>query len=325
MKRILSLILSVCLLLGLCACGGNKGEMSAEGGLTWQEQYDLGIRYLSEGNYEEAIIAFTAAIEIDPKRPESYKKLAEAYVAIGDEESAREILEKGVAAIGDEDLQSLLELPQNNWAERPAYTGQPGDGLAELFEDPAISLDEVCIDGIPIRQLTVEQVQQMRPETEEPIFGIRSNSTEYSYGNWMWYDGEKLSIFDVEQRFDVPYLTRVNYESWMWDGKEIVLDVGFRGLRTGDDLTDVLITLGFTSEGASLLAEVASSRPPEEGLRIVLNIPGRDAYLDVSGSGDDLTDFCSIHIFLDDGWIVGMNFMQGQRLSTFWALQDKGE
>ena len=41
-------------------------------GNTWQEQYDLGVRYLAEGNYEEAIIAFTAAIEIDPNRVEAY-------------------------------------------------------------------------------------------------------------------------------------------------------------------------------------------------------------------------------------------------------------
>ena len=37
----------------------------------WQEQYDLGVRYLSDGNYEDAIIAFTAAIEIDPKKPQA--------------------------------------------------------------------------------------------------------------------------------------------------------------------------------------------------------------------------------------------------------------
>lgn len=43
----------------------------------WQEQYDLGVRYLNDGNYEEAIIAFTAAIEIDPKKPQAYDKRSE--------------------------------------------------------------------------------------------------------------------------------------------------------------------------------------------------------------------------------------------------------
>lgn len=59
---------------------------------TWQEQYDLGIRFLSEGNYEEAIIAFTAAIEIDPKQPEGYLGLADAYVAQDDIIQAIQIL-----------------------------------------------------------------------------------------------------------------------------------------------------------------------------------------------------------------------------------------
>ena len=53
MRRICSWILTIALVLGLCACGQSTEEK-------WQEQYDLGVRYLSEGNYEEAIIAFTA-------------------------------------------------------------------------------------------------------------------------------------------------------------------------------------------------------------------------------------------------------------------------
>jgi len=39
--------------------------------------------YSSEGNYQEAIITFTAAIEIDPKQAETYLKLSDAYEAMG--------------------------------------------------------------------------------------------------------------------------------------------------------------------------------------------------------------------------------------------------
>ena len=105
MKRILSLILSLCLVLGLCACGGSKTGNAG----SWQEQYDLGIRYLSEGNYEEAIIAFTAAIKIDPKQPDAYVKAAEAYKAAGDTEGAIAVLEQGVEAVGGDELQALLD------------------------------------------------------------------------------------------------------------------------------------------------------------------------------------------------------------------------
>ena len=79
MKRSVIWILTITLVIGLCACGQN-----AVG--AWQEQYDLGIRYISEGNYEEAIIAFTAAIEIDPKRSESFIGRGNAYTLSGDTE-----------------------------------------------------------------------------------------------------------------------------------------------------------------------------------------------------------------------------------------------
>ena len=79
------------------------------GAPTWQEQYDLGVKYLSVGNYEEAIVAFTAAIEIDPKRPEAYRKAAEAYEAMGDHQAAADILEKGYLETGDERLRSAKE------------------------------------------------------------------------------------------------------------------------------------------------------------------------------------------------------------------------
>ena len=75
MKRVTALFLAAVLLLSLAACGGKD---------PWQEQYDLGMRYLNEGNYQEAIIAFEAAIEIDPKRVEAYSGLSNTYMAMGE-------------------------------------------------------------------------------------------------------------------------------------------------------------------------------------------------------------------------------------------------
>ena len=76
MKRVLWEFILLLISVGLCACGQSKNS-------AWQEQYDLGMRYLSEGNYEEAIIAFTAAIEIDPNRAEAYIGRGDAYVGLG--------------------------------------------------------------------------------------------------------------------------------------------------------------------------------------------------------------------------------------------------
>ena len=68
---------------------------------TWQEQYDLGMKYLEEGSYEEAILAFTAAIEIDPRRAEAYISLADAHVAAGSYEEALAVLEAALELADD--------------------------------------------------------------------------------------------------------------------------------------------------------------------------------------------------------------------------------
>ena len=110
MKRTVNCVFAVLLLLGLCACGqSTSGQADSAGQASWEEQYELGLRYLEDGNYEEAIIAFTAAIEIDPKRVEAYNQLARVYLAMDDPDGAAAALEQGVAATGDEDLRTWLE------------------------------------------------------------------------------------------------------------------------------------------------------------------------------------------------------------------------
>lgn len=81
MKRVISFILACVMACSLTSCG--KKELS------WQEQYDLGVRYLSDGNYQEAIIAFTAAIEIDEMNVTAYVGRGQAYLGLLDYEEAK--------------------------------------------------------------------------------------------------------------------------------------------------------------------------------------------------------------------------------------------
>ena len=57
----------------------------------WQEQYDLGIRYLEEENYEDAIVAFSEAIKIDPNRTPAYIGRGDAYILSGETEEHLEL------------------------------------------------------------------------------------------------------------------------------------------------------------------------------------------------------------------------------------------
>lgn len=105
MKKIICVFLSMILVLSSCS-----QSVSA-----WQEQYDLGMRYLSEGNYEEAIIAFTAAIEIDPKRADAYLQLAEVYMRTNETENAIRVINQGIDACGEsDDFTELLDQIQSS-------------------------------------------------------------------------------------------------------------------------------------------------------------------------------------------------------------------
>lgn len=147
MKRVIGVVLAVVMLLS--GCGGETR--------TWQEQYDLGIRYLRDGNYEEAILAFEAAIEIDPKRADAYIGLAAVYVQQGDYEQAEETLERGLSESDDptkirrrlEELDELkpdkpdeekTENPEEEKTEKPARESDPDGRWAKM--SPVELLDQ---------------------------------------------------------------------------------------------------------------------------------------------------------------------------------------
>lgn len=144
MKKLLLPFLLI-IAIGLGACSQNQEAQ-------WQEQYDLGIRYLSEGNYEEAIIAFTTAIEIDPKMSETYLALGNLYIELGDYEAAAKILEQGVSNTNDTSLQELLDDVKklvsidfdNLVSDAFSYT-DAGESSSFEYHIPKINIDDAAI------------------------------------------------------------------------------------------------------------------------------------------------------------------------------------
>lgn len=96
---------AVILILALLFASGSKAR-------DLSKQLDLGKRYLEEMDYDNALIAFNRAIEIDPKNVDAYIGAAEAYIGKGDKESAEKVLEKGLENVPDSELlkKSLEEL-----------------------------------------------------------------------------------------------------------------------------------------------------------------------------------------------------------------------
>ena len=140
MKKLCGICLLLALFLGLTACGKSTEAK-------WQEQYDLGMKYLSEGNYEEAVIAFAAAIQLEPKSADAYLALADVYEAQGDTESLQAILEQGLEATGDARFQEWLE-EQNRTLPAPLNVYIGNEEFVEYTPELKAAFEPVVQAGI---------------------------------------------------------------------------------------------------------------------------------------------------------------------------------
>ena len=240
MKRICSLLLTLALVLGLCACGSKAP--------TWQEQYDLGVKYLSEGNYEEAIIAFTAAIEIDPKRAEAfvgrgdaytgtadlsaaeeltaeqrgacesaladyleaigldkllaavYGKAADLYLALGDRDAAAAILEQGYDATGDE---SLLTRANGLREDKP-------EGASET-----VTLEGYVFDNGDVYETEWNAYKDQYQNEEKTLCSIDSYGVRFLQPAVVMVNGQQVSISEacLTTKGDSFYGVLHNYEA----------------------------------------------------------------------------------------------------------------
>lgn len=139
-------LLFVLMVVLFTACGTST--------MDWKEKYDIGMRYLTEGNYEEAILSFTAAIEIDDKVPEVYVGMADAYIGLDEYKEAIEILREGMEKTDNNNIisEKLEYLERNGGVQE----GQVVSGNLQLsnityyYEDgkQVDEWDESVIGGI---------------------------------------------------------------------------------------------------------------------------------------------------------------------------------
>ncbi|MCD8107942.1 MAG: tetratricopeptide repeat protein [Oscillospiraceae bacterium] len=155
MKKLLSFILAIVLTVTLFTSCAEPAEALTSIYL------NLGEKYLTDLNYEEAIVYFNKVIEVEPKNARAYLGSAEAYVAMGDIESAIAILEQGIEVVDDPtELQAMLaELLGENEAE---------DDLPE---------DEVIQE---------EQEEEEIPEITAEDIGAAINEASLFAWNWFW-------------------------------------------------------------------------------------------------------------------------------------------
>ena len=150
----------------LCSCASTIPEPAASFAPSWADQYDLGLRCLSNGNYREAVIAFTAAIEIDPKQPGAYIGLSEALIGAGDYKAAEDTVNRGVQACGESEDFAML-LADIAFLE----TGEEGLMITVIDFDP-----DVFLSGGETEFLV--SVAYRCPENAACVLSVCANTTD---------------------------------------------------------------------------------------------------------------------------------------------------
>lgn len=233
MKQIYVWLLTIAIILGLASCGQSTEAQ-------WQEQYDLGVRYLSEGNYEEAIIAFTAAIEIDPKQPNAYLKASEAYMGMGDTEAAISILEEGFAETNNEEIQNRLDeiMSTNDSVDGEEVRQFPltyqmidSGGIVPEVED--IYYEVYTTNGVIDQEMNSSSTSWLDGMVEETLFGsVIVNLSQQQY-NGTYYVDSYFRENEVSQRVEDCAQYIFGIENGQFSNYEEMLQIYGNDDRTG--------------------------------------------------------------------------------------------
>lgn len=175
MRHIRASFTFLAMILMFCACGQKAP--------TWQEQYDLGMRYLSEGNYDGAIIAFNAAIEIDPKQAPAYIGRADARVLSGDAEEN--------LTLAQADYEKAIELDEAN---TEAYLG-----LADIYVrrgdyDKAMEILRDGIEKTGENQAITDKLAEVENLADSNADSSKDNESNESATSFV---NENLDLRDV--------------------------------------------------------------------------------------------------------------------------------
>lgn len=234
----------VCLILGV----GQKNKLPS-----WQEQYDLGIRYYSEGDYDAAILAFRVAIDLDPARPEAYQGAAQAYIALGDEEAAAEILEEGYENTGDETMKEWVEWYEQTHAETAleavtvsdAYTDRvSGDYYGEYT--CCYHIPQVQAEGTDTALFNERIYQDLYTKLEEAVYANQGRADYVPDIQKLYYGwGQKGNIGTI--------LAATDYFHYPWP-EYVIYGVD---LSTGAEVgqTEILAAYGMRQEDFYAKAE----------------------------------------------------------------------
>ncbi len=197
--------------IAAAVCIALVAAIFAKGGSTEKrlaEQLDLAERYLSELDYESAIAAYEAAIEIDPKCEEAYLGLADAYIGLEDYEAAIEALESGIEETGSEMLTEYLAEVNAEYSQIEAARLAEEEAAAEaarLAEEEAAELTDA--EQIQVT-ITRTEIQADSVFNQEGYGSLTINGVGSLWDNWDNPESvipPQKALIDADGNFIFPY------------------------------------------------------------------------------------------------------------------------
>ena len=193
MKKTISVILM--LLLLITGCGSN-----------YDAKYEEGLKYLNEGNYEQAIVCFTEAIKIDSKKYPAYVGRGQAYLysnqpeeAVKDYYSATN-LGLGASEVPKEIVNGVVEEYINSYEENK----QSKEELLDALKESGF-LDDGVIQNIDDALLKIisELIEEFAEEGKsiDALIDYLKELGLNGFASWMRHQAKEevehgLKIFD---------------------------------------------------------------------------------------------------------------------------------
>lgn len=221
-----------------------------------EHQLSLGYKYLEQGKYEEAILAFNKAIEIDDKKVDAYLGKAQAEIKLSDNEEALDTIETAIRIIADveqtyseETFKAIVEW----WIEN-------ADSSNSSFEELIKLISENTTDVISSYEWGESEYETEEPYKEYQELYVNGKKTGhkkytgyFATGKWI---NEGYEAEEPYKEFERLYLNSKPTDKIRYTGKtkpnteEIKQKLIGTWNYQGDDAYAFLIdTLRFYSDG----------------------------------------------------------------------------
>ena len=184
------------------------------------EQLDLAEGYLSELDYENAIVAYEAAIEIDPGCRDAYLGLADIYIEQEEYEEAAKILEEGLAQTDSRAILRKLEEVEEESSEEISEI----EPWAEADDGDVYIVDNI---GVIDNEDSLKEVMQ---EFEDLtgiypcVMTVYDSDWNQDYEElWQYAYDVYINTYSDELHFLIVYSEPENaaefdFVEWAWEG-----------------------------------------------------------------------------------------------------------